>query len=55
MTRKQRLSPKDRKELRAEKALPVLNQMAEWLTVEIGQILPQSTIRKAMSYSVNRW
>lgn len=55
MAREQGLAPKDRKELRLEKALPVLNQMAEWMAAEISQVLPQSAIRKAMNYSANRW
>lgn len=46
-----------RKELRLEKSLPVLNAFGKWLTGEYigGEMLPQSTIGKAFAYTLKRW
>ena len=53
--RKNELTPKERKQLRFEEALPILNQLAEWMKEEISQVLPKSNISKAIAYSANRW
>jgi hypothetical protein len=51
------LSPAQRKALRIEKALPVFNKMGEWLSEEIlkPEVLPKSTIGKAIGYALQRW
>jgi transposase len=49
------LTPEQRKEIRLEKALPILNQMGKWLSEEIKQLLPKSTIGKAFKYCISRW
>ena len=43
------------KNIRQEKALPVLQDMEVWLKQEIYNILPQSAIGKAFSYTLNMW
>lgn len=52
--RKNDLTLKERKQLRLEEALPILNQLAEWMKEEISQVLPKSTISKAIAYSASR-
>ena len=53
--RQEKLSPSDRKELRLEDSLAVLDELGEWIS-EIGpNVLPQSPIGKAMSYTARRW
>src|SRR5699024_10424611 len=55
--RKEKLSPEQRKELRLDKALPILNAFGKWLRDEIksGKVLPKSAIGKAVGYTLNRW
>ena len=53
--RQEKLSPSDRKQLRLEDSLPVLDELGEWIS-EVGpQVLPQSPIGKAMHYTAVRW
>ena len=53
--REEKLSPEQRKELRLEKSLPVLNELGKWISKEIKTTLPKSPIGKAMRYSQDRW
>lgn len=53
--RKEKLSPEQRKELRLEKSLPVLNDLGRWIAKEMKTTLPKSPIGKAMRYSQERW
>ena len=55
--RQNELSSEQRKELRLEKSLPVLNAFGKWMAGEIksGDVLPKSTIGKAIAYSLKRW
>ena len=53
--REEQLSPQERKELRLEKSLPVLNDLGKWISKEIKTTLPKSPIGKAMRYSQERW
>ncbi len=43
------------KNIRQEKAFPILLDMETWLKLEIYNILPQSAIGKAFSYTLNMW
>lgn len=36
-------------------ALPVLGKMEKWLKTNIAEVLPQSAIGKAISYTLNLW
>jgi len=50
-------SPEERARWRAEKALPILEDLHTWL-LELAarrDVLPQSPIGKAVAYSLNRW
>ena len=49
------LTASRRKELRLEKALPVLNAMSKWISKQAMQVLPKSKIGKALLYSATRW
>src|SRR5699024_4963857 len=55
--REQKLTPEQRKKLRLDEALPILNAFGKWLRNEMksGKILPKSAIGKAFSYTLNRW
>ena len=43
------------KELRQQKALPVLNKMEAWLKENIYQTLPKSAIGQAIAYTLKLW
>jgi transposase len=51
----EKLTHEQRKQLREEKALPVLNLMEQWLKNEIIQVLPKSSIGQAIAYTLNLW
>ncbi|MBA4299776.1 MAG: hypothetical protein C0433_06650 [Cyclobacterium sp.] len=53
--REKKLTPKDRKAYRLDKALPVLEAFSKWLTENYAQTLPKSAIGKAMAYTMSRW
>jgi transposase len=53
--RNEGLTFEQRKELRLEKSLPIINTLAEWITQELKLCLPKSQIGKAMRYSIERW
>jgi transposase len=53
--REQALSPGQRKQLRLDQALPILNQLGKWIHAETKNVLPKSRIGKALSYSAARW
>lgn len=50
-----KLGPEDTKELRLKKALPVINELGKWMTLQLKLTLPKSQIGKALAYSVSRW
>ena len=55
--REQSLGAAERKELRLQKSLPVINVFGKWLADELkaGGILPKSAIGKAIMYTLDRW
>jgi len=53
--REKKLTPKERKAYRLDKALPVLDAFSKWLTENYAQTLPKSAIGKAMAYTMTRW
>src|SRR6056297_3795068 len=53
--REEELSPDDRKELRLEASLPIINQLGAWIHAQAKQVLPKSQIGKALAYSAKRW
>jgi transposase len=48
-------SYKQREEIRKERSLPVLLELKNWLKENIMQVLPKSSIGKAVAYSFERW
>jgi len=53
--RKANLTPQERKELRLEKSLPIINTLGKWISQEVKNTLPKSSIGIAMRYSMARW
>lgn len=49
------LSPENILLLRKEEAIPVLEELKQWLTENYPQVLPQSPIAKAIFYTLSRW
>jgi len=49
------LSADEKKSVRQEKSLPLLNDFKRWLDKSIQQVLPKSAIGKAIQYSLNQW
>ena len=49
------LSAHKRKEVRLEKALPIINKLGKWLHAERQQVLPKSLIGKAIAYTTALW
>jgi hypothetical protein len=55
LARDQCLSPKQRKELRAEKSVPLLNYLRLLIENTLPKVLPQSPYGKAARYCLNEW
>jgi len=53
--RERGLSHPQRKELRLERSLPVLNTLGAWLATEIDRTLPKSPIGRAVRYVTALW
>ena len=53
--REQQLCPGQRKQLRLEQSLPIINELGEWITSELTQVLPRSQMGKALAYAAKRW
>jgi len=53
--RENQLRPSQRKELRLEESLPIINEMGKWIHGQMKKVLPKSQIGKAFSYSAARW
>lgn len=51
------LSDKQRKDIRLEKSLPILNALSKWISEENKKIsiLPSSEISKAFNYCIHHW
>jgi hypothetical protein len=53
--REQAYSQEQRKELRQQEALPIMDELKAWLLKNRDQILPKSSIGEAINYACNRW
>lgn len=51
----QELTPNERKALRLDKALPIINDLGKWLHAQRQQVLPKSPIGKAIEYVTPLW
>lgn len=49
------LTPDQKKELRLQRSLGVINEMGMWIFEQIKHTLPKSQIGKAMAYAYARW
>ncbi|HEU4609592.1 MAG TPA: IS66 family transposase [Chitinophagaceae bacterium] len=49
------LSFDERKAVRCECALPILDALGEWMRSQYLRVLPKSPIGKALAYSIERW
>ncbi len=48
-------TPEEKKKVRLEKSLPIINELGRWISQENKKILPSSLIGKAFTYSINLW
>jgi len=55
LAREQALSNDARKELRQQKAKPILESFGQWLNANLTQVLPKSSIGKAIAYTLSLW
>ena len=53
--KEQQLQPEQILQLRQEEAVPVLASLGKWMKETYLQVLPKSTIGKALGYSIARW
>ena len=49
------LSSAERKEIRLEHSLPILNDLGKWMAKNITNHLPKSPMGEALHYTVSRW
>jgi len=49
------LTPAERKTLRLDHALPILNDFSKWMVEQVKSSLPKSPIGKALEYAIPRW
>ena len=49
------LTADEKKKVRIDKSLPIINEMGKWISQENKKVLPSSLIGKAFTYSVNLW
>ena len=50
-----KLDPSDRKELRLNRSLPIINELGKWMSQQYKKVLPKDAIGNAMSYCIKRW
>jgi len=55
LARESGMTPEQRKDLRLEKSLPVINQIGQYIYKERNNVTPKSPIGKAFEYCSNRW
>jgi transposase len=53
--RESNMSYDQRKELRIEKSLPVLQELEKWMKEQLPEVLPKSSIGQAISYTLKLW
>ena len=49
------MTPEQRKAIRQIKAMPILEQLKQWMDVQQPKVLPKSPIGKAISYTLTLW
>lgn len=53
--RNSKLSPTERKEIRLEHALPILNELGKWMADHYSKYLPKGPMGEALHYTIPRW
>ena len=53
--RNAQLNPAERKDLRLEHALPIMNDLGKWMVEKLKQTLPKSPLGEALQYTIPRW
>ena len=53
--REKELSHDQRKELRIKESLPVLEELEKWMNKQLPEVLPKSSIGKAITYTLGLW
>ena len=53
--REKGLAPEQRKALRMEQSLPVLDELEKWMKEQLPDILPKSSIGQAITYTLGLW
>jgi len=54
-SREQELTFEERKDLRQERSVPILNELEQWMKDELTEVLPKSAIGGAIIYSLKLW
>jgi len=54
-TREQELSFNERKKLRHKESLPLLSELESWMKNQLPEVLPKSSIGKAITYTLKLW
>jgi hypothetical protein len=49
------LTPEERKAMRQAQAVPLLNEMRDWLDTSLPEVPPQSAVGKALNYLHGQW
>lgn len=52
---KEKLSPEERYKKRLEKTEPILQDFLSWLKIKEKQVLPKTSLGKAIKYCLNQW
>ncbi|AXI99513.1 Transposase [Cyclonatronum proteinivorum] len=55
MAQTNQLTPAERKKLRLEQSLPVINELGKWIPQEYKKVQPRSAIGRALAYCINQW
>lgn len=53
--RENKFNAEQRQNYRQEFAIPILNQIREYIDVNVDHVLPSTAIGKAMAYTIKRW
>ena len=48
-------APRQKKDVRLQEALPIINELGKWISDENKMVLPKSPIGKAFQYAINLW
>ena len=55
LAREEKYTYEQRKEIRQEKSIPILNELESWMKENSIHVLPKSLVGKAIAYSLSRW